>query len=82
MYPATYGLTSLGEECMDPVHDDRFVVFLRFDATRVNSFADVVEEPLAACSSYGEARKIRKLLQGTAPGDCVIRFMGDSGGGD
>ena len=67
---------------MDTFHDDRFLVFIRFDAAKINSFADVVEEPLAACASYGEAQNIRKLLHGSAAGDCVIRFMGESGGGD
>lgn len=67
---------------MEPVRDDRFMVFIRYDATHVGPFADAVEEPLAACATYGEARRIREALLATAPGGCVIRFMGESGGGD
>lgn len=63
-------------------HDDHFMVFIRYDATKVPPFTDAVEEPLAVCASYGEARRIRQALHTTVPGDCVIRFMGESGGGD
>jgi hypothetical protein len=40
-----------------------------------------IEVPISTCSTYGEARRLQRLLQ---PGvrDCVIRYLGNSGGGD
>lgn len=67
---------------MNPVHDDRFVVFLRYDGSVWPSVEEAHEEPLASCSSYGDARRIRQALHEAAPGECVIRFVGETGGGD
>ena len=67
---------------MDDVHDDRFLVFVRLDPTLVETVPEALEQPVAACSSYGEARRIRRILRGTATGECVIRFIGSAGGGD
>jgi hypothetical protein len=67
---------------MDPVHDDRFVVFLRFDPSSGKAYSEAGEHPLASCSSYGEARRIRQALQSSATGECVIRYVGPAGGGD
>jgi hypothetical protein len=67
---------------MDTVHDDRFVVFLRFDTTHGGASLDAAEQPLAYCPTYNEAKRIRLALQGAAMGDCVIRYFGPSGGGD
>jgi hypothetical protein len=67
---------------MDSVHDDRFIVFLRFDTSRGAASLDAAEQPLAYCSSYDAAKRIRTALQGAAIGDCVIRFIGPTGGGD
>jgi hypothetical protein len=67
---------------MDHVHDDRFLVFVRLDPTLVETVPEALEQPVAACSSYGEASRIRRFLRGTATGECVIRFIGSSGGGD
>jgi hypothetical protein len=65
---------------MEPVQDDRFVVFLRHDRSK-SSRPDHAERALAVCSSYSEARRIQRQLQGSAM-DCVIRFVGQAGGGD
>jgi hypothetical protein len=76
---------SVGEEgrpAMNHVHDDRFLVFVRLDSTLVETVPEALEQPVAACSSYGEASRIRRILRGTATGECVIRFIGSSGGGD
>ena len=65
---------------MDSVPDDRFVVFLRHDRSHSDR-PDHAERPLAACSSYEEARRIQRHLQNTYR-DCVIRYVGSTGGGD
>jgi hypothetical protein len=65
---------------MEPVLDDRFVVFLRHDRSHSNR-PDHAERPLITCSSYGEARRIQRQLQHTYR-DCVIRYVGLAGGGD
>jgi hypothetical protein len=67
---------------MNPVHDDGFMVFLRYDGSGWPVFTEAHEEPLAACTSYGEARRIRRAMHEAAPGECVIRFVGETGGGD
>jgi hypothetical protein len=65
---------------MESVLDDCFVVFLRHD--RSQSFRpDHAERPLASCSTYEEARRIQRQLQQTYR-DCVIRYVGETGGGD
>ena len=73
-------LTVKGALTMDTVRDDHFVVFLRED--RSQSFRpDYAEEPFIACSTYEEARRIQRELQGTSR-DSVIRYVGETGGGD
>jgi hypothetical protein len=67
---------------MDKVHDDGFMVFLRFDTRHGTTPLEAGEQPLASCSSYGEAKRIRLALQRAAAGDCVIRYVGQAGGGD
>jgi hypothetical protein len=65
---------------MDSAHEDRFVVFIRADGADP-AFPEDVEQPLASCSSYEEARRVRQAhLDHSA--ECVIRFVGDTGGGD
>jgi hypothetical protein len=42
---------------------------------------EVAERPLAACPTYAEARRVRqKLLRPDR--ECIIRYLGDTGGGD
>jgi hypothetical protein len=69
---------------MESVHDDRYLVFLRYDSyhAQSNEMTDTVERPLASCASYGEARRIRDALHGSGAGECVIRYVGPAGGGD
>jgi hypothetical protein len=67
---------------MESVHDDRYLVFLRYDSDQAKSMTDTVERPLASCASYGEARRIREALHGSGVGECVIRYVGPTGGGD
>jgi hypothetical protein len=66
---------------MDPVYDDRFVVFVRLDRSPVEPPGDAVEQPLASCSTYAEARLIRRTFHDT-PGELIIRYVGPAGGGD
>jgi hypothetical protein len=61
-------------------HDELYVIYLRSSPDHELS-PDVLERPLITCYSYGEARRIRRLLQ-DSPHDCVIRYLGHTGGGD
>jgi hypothetical protein len=65
---------------MDCTHEDGFVVFIRSDREG-GAAPDRAEWPLATCASYEEARHIRDSVSNHS-GDCVIRFVGETGGGD
>jgi hypothetical protein len=65
---------------MDQGGDDRFTVYVRTDPSHAHSPEDI-EIPLASFSSYEEAVKAQRAYQ-HATRECVIRFQGDSGGGD
>jgi hypothetical protein len=66
---------------MDPVHEDCYVVYLRLDS-RHDEHPDQAEQPIAVCSSYGEARRAQREFHLVSPRPSVIRFIGPSGGGD
>jgi hypothetical protein len=65
---------------MDTAQDDRFMVYLRFDARHGNPSGNQ-ERLVAACPSYAEAKRIRRTLQDSSC-ECVIRYVGPAGGGD
>jgi hypothetical protein len=65
---------------MDLDYQDNFTVFVRTDSSHVDS-SDEVEQPLASFSSFTEARRFLRLWRRPAH-ECVIRFQGDTGGGD
>ncbi len=65
---------------MDAVLEERFVVFARTDQRR-DERRECVEEPLADCPSYEEARQVMQTYRNSGR-DCVIRYVGASGGGD
>jgi hypothetical protein len=65
---------------MEPVQDDRFVVFVRESAGH-HASPETVEREVSACSSYDEARRVQQTYRQTAQ-ECVIRYVGQSGGGD
>ena len=65
---------------MGTVHDDRFVVYLRSDAAHTDR-PDGAEHDLIFCETHAEARRIRNQFRSDAR-ECVIRFVGASGGGD
>jgi len=60
-------------------HEDLYVVYLRSEATTLQP--EGVERPVMVCASYGEARRLQRMLQ-RADQECVIRFQGNTGGGD
>ena len=66
---------------MNAVNEDRFVVFVRTDHNPTEPPRDTAEQPVATCSTYQEARLIRRACQASG-GEFVIRFIGPAGGGD
>ena len=60
--------------------EDQYIVYIRFDPGHTER-PDAGEEFVAACSSYEEARRVRQEYHGVAK-ECVIRYVGVSGGGD
>lgn len=65
---------------MDSQHDDRFAVFLRADDAHLET-PEYNEQPVALCDSYAEARRVQHALHRSAH-ECVIRYQGETGGGD
>lgn len=65
---------------MDEIHEDGFVVYVRSQRDR-NDPPEENEWASVACASYEEARRIRQLHR-LHDRDCVIRYVGVSGGGD
>lgn len=65
---------------MEEMHDDRYVVYVRSRRDTHDAPEDS-EWPIVTCSSYEEASRIRHAHRRFAR-DCVIRFVGTSGGGD
>ncbi|MCC6417659.1 MAG: hypothetical protein IT429_05365 [Gemmataceae bacterium] len=61
-------------------HEDGFLVFLRADQAHLQH-PDAAEDPVICCASYEEARQIQREYRRHAR-TCVIRYHGDSGGGD
>jgi hypothetical protein len=65
---------------MESSPDDRYIVFLRLPRGSSCQPA-LAEQAVVTCSSYAEARRILKeLLYATR--ECVIRYVGPTGGGD
>lgn len=65
---------------MGSVHQDCYVLFVRSETGHAD-VPDTVEQPLLSCSSYEEARSLHRIMR-THSRDCVIRYLGDGGGGD
>jgi hypothetical protein len=59
---------------------DCFMVFVRTGSGSAWRPEDV-EEPVAVCLSYHEAVKIREKFRQTGT-SCIIRCIGETGGGD
>jgi hypothetical protein len=65
---------------MDCTREDDFVVFIRSDPGDLSA-PETLEWPLASCATYEEAKRLRDSVS-ARNGDCVIRFLGETGGGD
>jgi hypothetical protein len=65
---------------MESISDDRYVVYVRHDRSQ-SCRPDHAERPLIACSTYEQARQIQRHLHQTSRAS-VIRFVGQTGGGD
>jgi hypothetical protein len=65
---------------MEDTTADLFQVFLR-EYRHCTVPPEVVERPLAACATYEEARRVRAENQRDSR-EVVIRYLGQSGGGD
>jgi hypothetical protein len=61
--------------------EDRFVVFIREDRRHYPSQPEVEERELTSCPTYEQARWVRQ--ENTGPHRrCIIRYLGETGGGD
>jgi hypothetical protein len=61
---------------------ENFVVFLRDDSRRAaRRRPQAVEQPVATCASYEEAVRVRQEYRDSGR-SCVIRCVGETGGGD
>jgi hypothetical protein len=78
--PITVSQTTLARGYIMDLYEDHFLVFLRADVARADA-PDGNEEPVAVCQTYEEARRVKQAYQVSAQ-DCVIRYQGDTGGGD
>ena len=65
---------------MDETRQDGYVVFVR-DETRGNRKPGDIEQVVATCPSYEEADRVRQRLRHSGR-HCVIRVVGETGGGD
>jgi hypothetical protein len=65
---------------MENAHDDQYVVFVRWPRGYQDPPEDS-EHAVITCDSYEEACRVRQKQRARAR-DCVIRFLGDVGGGD
>jgi hypothetical protein len=65
---------------MDARHEECYVVFLRRDHSHAER-RECDEQPVMDCATYEEARQLKQAYHGLGR-ECVIRYVGPSGGGD
>jgi hypothetical protein len=65
---------------MEDTNADLFQVYVREHRHRKEP-PEVVERPLAVCATYEEARRVRQMNL-RRDRECIIRYLGDTGGGD
>jgi hypothetical protein len=65
---------------LDDEFQECFVVFVR-ECSGPTRWPEGVERPVAACASYEEAVRAREDLRRSGK-SCIIRFVGQTGGGD
>jgi hypothetical protein len=68
------------EKDMQPILPDDFVVFLRHSQAGSDR-PDSSESPVASFSGYADARKTQQAIRNSGT-ESVIRFLGETGGGD
>jgi len=64
---------------MQAIGDDSFVVFVR-DVDSQDRGAELAERELVSCPSYEGALWVRREC-GSSRRKCIIRYVGDTGGG-
>ncbi len=65
---------------MDLHDDDSFTVYVRMDPSHAPT-TEEIEIPLGSFHSYEEALRAQRAYQRPVR-ECVIRYQGDTGGGD
>jgi hypothetical protein len=65
---------------MEELLQDCYVVFVR-DGSWPAQPAEAVEQPVQTCFSYQDAARLKQDLRNSGK-SCVIRSVGQSGGGD
>jgi hypothetical protein len=65
---------------MDSTHQEQYIIYVRHDRSH-STRPDHSEQPLTSCASYEEARRIQQYVRSPAR-ECVIRYIGEVGGGD
>jgi hypothetical protein len=65
---------------METGHEPGFVVFVRNQYGSPQA-PETAEQPIYSCASYEEARHWQRAIQGSHH-ECVIRYVGEVGGGD
>jgi hypothetical protein len=65
---------------MEHAHEDGYVVFVRA-ASRPGEDPEFAERPVVSCPTYEEAHRVKNAWH-QAGRECVIRYLGEAGGGD
>jgi hypothetical protein len=65
---------------METANEDHYVVFVRADG-RHDGAPEDAERPVRSCPTYEEAHRIKQAWN-QAGRSCVIRYVGQAGGGD
>ena len=62
------------------LHGDDFTIYVRIDPAEAQS-TEEIEVPLASFHNYHDALRAQRAYQRPIR-ECVIRYQGDTGGGD
>ena len=65
---------------MDTLQEDRFVLYVRSN-DELHDCPQDKEQPWVVCTTYVEARYLQRVVRSFSR-DCVIRYLGPTGGGD
>jgi hypothetical protein len=61
--------------------EEMYAVVLQSPRTEPRATPDACERTVAVCATYGEARRVKHYLQ-QGPDQCIIRYLGETGGSD